>query len=124
MALIHDIALAAGVTLQGRGSVALVQASDSEMFLKECTRRRVIVVGIEGFESAGAGVRPLLDAIADFADLKDPDVAVGESKNFIARVCSRRNALSEHLWFDFVITDLMDGPICPRNKSKGAIISG
>ncbi len=53
MGLTEDIARGAGLVPRCMGGLVLLESQDVPLFLAECERRRVRVVGIEGFEVTG-----------------------------------------------------------------------
>lgn len=92
-----ELATRAGIPVKVRGALSLVPSNGAAAFLDICESAEVRVLGFEGFELVGNGVRPDMDAIADLSAVESPKLSVQEARG-IAKAIAR-----EGLYLDFVL---------------------
>jgi hypothetical protein len=68
-AILLDLAAALKVPLQHHNGLVLVSLIDFGALVEACERTNVLILGIEGFYTAGANITPDMDFIADYSQL-------------------------------------------------------
>lgn len=95
MGLVEKIASRAGLTVEKRGSLRLIQSVDASAFLDACDAEGLRILGIEGFFRKQDALVPDMDAIADFSDASGCSIL--DARKFVAEV------KSPSLMLDFAI---------------------
>jgi hypothetical protein len=96
--VIAELAERAGISLRDAGGLRLVMGMDTPAFLDACLTAHCRIVGIEGFDIVNDGVRPDMEAIADFSAVDDPAESVAEARRFVGALDDQDRA------FDFVLS--------------------
>jgi hypothetical protein len=97
--LADEIARTRGLPVKVVGGLSLIAADDAEVFLVECQRQRVRVLGVEGVRLQRGATVPDMSTIADFSELGSEPAArsVRQARRFV------RELRSPGLLFDFTL---------------------